>query len=379
MGPRYDLRDLPPDQLLTDLACLLARDCQQTADLLAHLAEVDARKLYLDQAASSMFTYCVDRLHMPEPTAYKRIEAGRLARRFPVVFDLVADGRIHLTALALLAPKLTEDNHRELLAAAVHKSKRQIERLLAARFPSQDVPPSCRKVPEPACPAPAAAPSAPAPPSPVSAPPPPAPLATQAPAIQTPAPVLAPARPFTLTPPEPPRPQVTPLSADRYCLKLTVSAAVHDKLFEAQALLRHAIPSGDLDLVLGRALDALLRDLRRGKFAETPSPRAAGTAPRPGSRHIPNEVKRQVAARDGHQCTFVDASGRRCEERGMLEFHHIEPFARGGASDAASITLRCRGHNLHAAAHDFGELFMRRQVEDAGRARASGTGSPGRS
>src|SRR5512146_1978785 len=88
---------------------------------------------------------------------------------------------------------------------------------------------------------------------------------------------------------------------------LALSAKVHDQLIEAKALLRHRIPSGDLDAVLGRALEALLRDLRRDKFGETSAPRAQTAPPREGSRHIASTVKRAVAERDGHQCTFVDA------------------------------------------------------------------------
>ena len=97
MATSYDLRDLSPDLLLARLQTLLARDHQVTADLLAHLAEVDLRRLYLDQACSSMFTYCVERLHMSEPTAYKRIETARAARRFPVIFERVAAGEVART------------------------------------------------------------------------------------------------------------------------------------------------------------------------------------------------------------------------------------------------------------------------------------------
>ena len=348
METSYDLRGLPPDVLLAHLRTLAARDHQLTADLVAHLAEVDARRLYLDEACSSMFTYCVERLHMSEPTAYKRIEAARAARRFPVIFARVAAGELHLAAVTLLAPRLSEDNHLELLAEAAHRSKREVERLLAARFPRPDVAASLRKAPERGAP-PAAPPPPAATPEPAAVPPPPA--------------VAAPA--FCLAPPVAPRPELRPLAEDRYVLKLTLSAPVRDKLLEAQALLRHRLPGGDLDAVLGRALDALLRDLRKGKFGETTVPRAPAAPPRAGSRHIPNPVKRQVAERDGHQCSFVDDEGHRCQERAQLEFHHVTPFARGGASDSASIRLRCRGHNAHAAGKDFGEDFVRRKIADA--------------
>src|SRR3972149_4500213 len=92
METSYDLCGLPPDVLLAHLRTLAARGHQLTADPVAPLAEVDARRLYLDEACSSMFTYCVERLHMSEPTAYKRIEAARAARRFPGIFGRVAAG-----------------------------------------------------------------------------------------------------------------------------------------------------------------------------------------------------------------------------------------------------------------------------------------------
>src|SRR3990170_4915606 len=359
MESSYDLRGLPPDVLVTRLQTLLVRDRRLTAEVVAHLAEVDARKLYLDHACSSMFTYCVERLHMSEPTAYKRIEAARAARRFPVIFARVAAGELHLAAVTLLAPRLSEDNPLELLAAAAHRSKREVERLLAVRFPRPDVAASLRKAPERGAP-PTATPPPAAAPEPAAMPPPPA--------------VAAPA--FSLAPPVAPRPELRPLAEDRYVLKLTLSAPVRDKLLEAQALLRHRLPSGDLDAVLGRALDALLRDLRKGKFGETAAPRPAAPPPRAGSRHIPNEVKRQVAERDSHQCSFVDDQGRRCQERARLEYDHVEPFARGGASDTKGVRIRCRGHNLHAAVKDFGADFMRRKIAEAGAAGAAGVAGP---
>src|SRR3990172_9207327 len=229
MATSYDLCGLPPDVLLAHLRTLAARDHQLTADLVAHLAEVDARRLYLDEACSSMFTYCVERLHMSEPTAYKRIEAARAARRFPVIFARVAAGELHLTAVTLLAPRLTEDNHLELLAQAAHRSKRDLERLLAARFPRPDGAADLRKAPERR--APPAAPTQPATaPPPPAAPPHPAPAPTP-----PPAPATVPAPAFSLAPPVAPRPELKPLSAERYYLRLTLSAPVRDKLLEAQA------------------------------------------------------------------------------------------------------------------------------------------------
>src|SRR5574342_738218 len=118
---RYALGHLSDDALLHGLATLVARDRATTAELLAHVAEVDARKLYVPAGYPSMFAYCTAELHLSEDAAFKRIHAARAARRFPAIFAAVAQGRLHLSAVVLLAPHLTEDNAADLLAAAVHK------------------------------------------------------------------------------------------------------------------------------------------------------------------------------------------------------------------------------------------------------------------
>lgn len=121
-------------------AQVLARDERRaTAILVAHLAEIENRKLYLGQACTSMFVYCVRVLHLSEHAAYNRIEAARAARRFPAVLASLEQGLVHLTAVRLLSPVLTDDNHRDVLAQATHKSKREVEELLARLRPQPDV------------------------------------------------------------------------------------------------------------------------------------------------------------------------------------------------------------------------------------------------
>jgi len=86
-----------------------------------------------------MFAYCVGKLRLSEQAAFKRITAARLARRFPSIFAALAEGRLHLSGITLLAPHLTEDSAEGLLAAAEHKTKSEVETLLAERFPRPDL------------------------------------------------------------------------------------------------------------------------------------------------------------------------------------------------------------------------------------------------
>src|SRR5438093_12259224 len=144
---RYARSHLANQTVLDYLATHLAQNRGSTADLLADLAEIDERRLYRPAGYESMYEYCVGALHLSEQGAYKHIRAARAARRFPAIFPAVADGRLSLTAVVLLAPYLIEATADELLAAAVHQTRAEIERLLAARFPKADLPTLVQSIP----------------------------------------------------------------------------------------------------------------------------------------------------------------------------------------------------------------------------------------
>ena len=351
----YVLTEVRDDVLLRDLASILARERATTAVLLAHLGEVDARKLYLPAGHASMFAYCVDELRFSEDAAYKRITAARVARRFPSLFTAVEEGRLHLTALRLLAPHLTEENVGELVVSATFRRKSEIEEWLARRF----------LPPESAAPAPV--------------------RATLKPVVRQ---QLAPGRVVTpkadgqlefgsdesipaLVPA--PGPQAEP---EQFALQVTISRETREKLLRVQALLSHSVPSGDMAAALDRALDALLIQLEKRKFAATERPRAVKPGkPSNRPRHIPASVRRAVWERDQGRCTFVGTNGRRCDARRFLEFDHVEPVARGGRATIDGIRLRCRAHNQYEAELVFGVDFMRRKREQAP-CRAGESGRP---
>jgi len=67
-----------------------------------------------------------------------------------MLLEMLADGRLHLSGIAKLAPHLKEDNRESLLARAAHMSKRRIEELIAELSPKPDVPAAIRKLPAPA-------------------------------------------------------------------------------------------------------------------------------------------------------------------------------------------------------------------------------------
>jgi len=290
----------------------------------------------------------------------------------------------------LLSPLFTAENHRDLLAAAKHKSRREVEELIARLRPQPDAPSRVRKLPSAT--ARSAAPG----------------LMTEVEKVAEAATVpAADSEERSSAPPReasPARPAVVvPSAPERYKVQFTASAAMREKLRRAQELLRHRIPSGDIAEVMDLALDLLVEDLEKKKFAATERPRRSssenaavhrpgsevtaahadrsevaaahvsssvaaatraggsdtaalrsGEPTQPLSRHIPAEVKRAVWQRDQGRCTFVGANGVRCAGQGQLEFDHIRPHADGGTVHLDNVRLLCRPHNQHEARLFFG-------------------------
>jgi len=340
---------------MAEVRVLAARERQATARLIAALAELDSRRLYLGEGFSSLFKFCTERLHLAEHAAYNRIEAARAARRWPIILEMLADGRVTVTAVRLLAPHMTDENHRVVLDAAVHRTRREVEQQIAALRPLPPVPSIVRKLPAPTS------------------------TVTEARQVTTPpvAPCTQPVRDdpapgsrAALATPVPPRPAiVTPLAPERYKIQITVSRETHDKLRRVQDLLRHQIPNADPAIIFDRALSLLLDDLEKKKLAQAKHPQTPVES-KPGSRHVPAAVKRQVWARDAGQCAFVGAAGR-CAERGFLEFHHLVPFADGGPTTSDNLQLRCRPHNACEAKRHFGLLLLRNGQSNTARPETS--------
>jgi len=380
MSRSLGLDSVSDDELLQRLAALVDRHRRRESELVAHIAEVDRRKLYLARACSSMFAYCVEVLHLSEHETYLRITSARASRRVPELLDMLADGRLHLSAIAKLAPHLSEKNAEALLGRAVHKTKRQIEELVAEVAPRSEVPSRMRKLPlarsgrgqlgpdrVPGATAPAAARSPSSAPATTS---PPVTSELLGPDAADPVPAQSERREASASA----RAVLEPIAPARYKVAFTASAELHGKLCRAQALLRHKIPDGDLAKVVEEAVTLLLGKLEGRRFGKTDAPHKtlAETDTSATSRHVPAAVKRVVFERDGARCAFVDqATGRRCSctDPGKLEYHHTTPFALGCDHDPDRIELRCRAHNQHQAELDFGRETVERHRRGTDRAR----------
>ncbi len=346
----WALQDISDTALEAGLSGLLGAGARVEARIVAHLAEVETRRLHLLAGYSSLYDYCRKRLGLSDYEAFIRIAAARVARSYPTVFELLARRQLHLTAICEVREYLTANNHRDLLEAVSGKTKLQIREVLAQRFPQADVPASLNKLPA-----------------------------------------------------------LDPLSPGRYRLQLTLSAEQKEKLELARDLLSHANSNWDLAVVVERALDELISRLEKRRFGgarprpahdgadtpaavvadprghersilevhasetpgaktlggETPTGMALLPAPksvgRKGERRreqIAQQTRRDLSARDGVRCAFVGGDGRRCETRAFLQFHHRHAWARGGGDSVDNLELLCRSHNRWLAERDFGPAHV---------------------
>jgi len=330
-----DVGRLSDTELAAELSRLAGAEREATVALIVHLAEFDARRLYEGAGYSSMFQYGRAVLRLSEDAVYNRIAAARAARQSPAILDMLAAGALSPTTARLLARHLTPENQEALLAAASGLGKLAVEELLARWFPQPDVAARIRRLPSPS-----ASPS----------------LSSDAPLISAvpeavPSPTLP---PVTMPTAVAARPAVVrPLAAERFEVRFTASGEMRKRLREAQDLLGHAVPTGDLAQVFDRALVLLVADLKRRKYAAT----RRGMRVRPANedaRRPPADVRRRVAQRDGGRCRFVAKDGHRCGEGRFLEFHHLVPYAAGGRATVDNIELRCRAHNGYEVERFFG-------------------------
>ncbi len=303
-----------------------------TALLLAHLAVIEARELHLLRGYSSMFDFCVRGLGMSEGTAHRAISGTRAAHRYPLVLEMLADGRLHLSGLSLLAPRLTAENHEKLLEEAAGKTKASIREVLARWFPKPDVPDRVQPL---------------------------SPKGEQGSLGLDGAPAGA-------------RPRVEPLSEERFGVHFTASARLRDKLEHARNLMSHV--SRELEIVIERALDALIRELENKQWGKTDRPRRSrGTQDGSPSR----KDKREVYERDDAQCAFVSEDGVRCTSKAFL---HTLPRALGGSGKADESRCVRANHHFRPGARGASDRLAPAKVgaSRAGSRRAEAAKAPGR-
>ena len=325
------------------IASLLSRERHAMADFLVALSEFDAAGLWAELGHGSLFAYLHRELKLSAGAAYLRKSAAELVRRFPPVLDALRDGRLCLSTVGEAAKVLTSDNVGAVLPRFFGLSAREAAALALSIRPVESPPIQERVTRFPGARA-------------ETAPPVLAPAREAERAFHTsevPAPGAYPAavaRFDTVARSE-------PLSATLRRLHLTTTQAFLDKVETARNGMSHVRPNATTEQVLDAALDHLLEhQAKRRGATDGPARRR-----RPSQDdHIPAEVRRAVFLRDGGCCQWPVEAGGVCGSRRRIQFDHVVPRARGGASTVDNVRLLCRFHNQRAARLVFGDACMDR-------------------
>jgi 5-methylcytosine-specific restriction endonuclease McrA len=304
-----DLRGHKDEDLLSAVRGLIGSQRELTARLVVYLAEIEHRRLHLLAGFSSMFEFCVKALHLNEGEAFRRLAAARLGQKFPVIHSLIASGEVHLSALALLRRHLTEENHAGLLEAVRGKSKREVEMLLATRFPRQDEAARMR--------------------------------------------AISPDR-FRI--------EFTANAELREKLERCLDLSSHaNPSRDLGFVIERAV-----ELLLAKLererLGKAARPRRRATTSHTPDVQTSAKTPSlfRASRHVANADRRFVFERDGSRCTYVSPDGHSCEATAFLELDHVIPRGLGGGAEPENLRVRCRAHNRLWAEQTFGRAHIDR-------------------
>ena len=348
MQQSYVFDALSPEAVRSRLDVVDLEEKAKLAEALALIALMDERGDYLEAGYSCMQKYCMGRLGMSEEKTQRRIRAARLGRQFPQVFPRIADGRLTVTNACEIAPVLTPANAKQLLDAAAHKPKLEVRRLVHAI--QNPVPTS----------APISMPSSE-----------PGDAQAAAPSLSD---LCAPAAPDTgMTETAPARVnrtrgRVFETESGAYGLRVEFTEEEFADFTRVRDLLSHVVRNGDPAEVLARALSIAATQLEKQRYGARPGNAAVKRTPK--GRHIPKALRRFIAERDGHCCTFTSPNGHRCGETKALQIDHITPLAQGGETKADNLRLLCAHHNRHEAAKRMGEQLIAAKREQHDRAMA---------
>ena len=365
-------KEMSADELRKGALRLVRVTRKQTAELIAHLAEISARKAYLPEH-SSMWAYCVEGLGLSEGSVSMRIQVARVCRRFPALLDSLFSSRMSLTVAAKLAPRLTEENADELITTCEGMTRSQVERHLAALSPRAELSSGVRKQ-----------------------------KARDEKNGKNEAETGGSSQ-VPLDAPSSELARVEPASRETFNVRFSASREFIEKVERLAEVLGVHHPKGNLEQLFDTALEMALdkkdpkrklerrrkREARRTKKQDDletkPRPDelcvekgtartkkdAARVAPMPGHfgmsgkrPHLPSELRELVLERADYRCEFK-AGNARCRERTSLQIDHLIPDALGGPTSLENLRCLCSAHNLWAAEVAFGKTFIRTKIAQA--------------
>lgn len=140
--PVFNIGHLSNADLLTRFGRLVQTERKITHLVLECIAEIDARKLYLDKAYPSLYEFLVHNFGYSSSAALRRIESARLLREVPEVAAKIESGALNLSQLSKVQQavravqkiedrKLDLEDKRDLLSRIENTTQQQTEVILS--------------------------------------------------------------------------------------------------------------------------------------------------------------------------------------------------------------------------------------------------------
>jgi len=337
------LKKFSNQELHSRTIALVREETRLTLEILHHLREIEARKLYAERGHSSLFEYATRELRYSESAAQRRIASMRALRELPELEKKIETGDLKLTQVAQVQSFFRAEKKsgkfysvskkREVFQAAIGLSTRATERMLAEKNPLSLPGERVRAVTQEI--------------SQVS-------LtienellqklerirnrfAHQLPVGASLSDVVAfmANRVLENLPEE--KPQKQAKSGNRMEVNTRVDPSV-----AAPAVKEAAKPVAE-SMVASVEKSPVKHPIKSAVKIKTRS-----TSPsKIPSRYIPMDVKKSIWKRDQSRCVYRSSiTGKICGSPHRLEIDHIRPFARGGRSDqVTNLRLLCATHN----------------------------------
>ncbi len=356
------------DELNHSAEKLVTAENGSVAKLIAHIAEMSARKTALELGYKSLYDYCIRGLNISEGAVPARIQVANVARRFPQLLVALAERRISLTVAGLLARHVRENNVDKLISDCAGKTCKATQEYLVALEAKPVFEPSIRKR--------ASAQQTAAPPQPQND--------TNSPNAAQP--------PLQQAPPKSSPTILQPATPDEFNFRFSADRDFKDKFERLAEVL--GVENGQKHMadILEKALDIALekkdpkkrlerrqkRDKKREDSSNTKSrSNEMANADEPAkSRYISSEVLERVHARANYQCQYRASDGTRCSARTGLQIEHVRPFGIFRSNDERFLELLCTQHNALAAERVYGAAFIQRKIDERRTRREASRSAP---
>ena len=328
-----EVQILSIDELHARTLEVARREQRTTTELLQHLMEIKARRVFAVKGYGGLWEYVRHYLGYSEPATNERLRAMELMEAVPEVEKQIQAGELSLTTASQVQvfirklerkekKKLAPEAKLELIDEVAGKSKRQVEQVFASIAPELQVPKEREKV----------------------------------------------------------------LTSELTQLSLVVDSETMEMLKRFQELKGNQNHSDILKTTLKEYLKrndpeqkALKTKQNSNLDEETNSLKINSRKKNPvhsnsrhqpadvknnlASRYVPVDTKRKIWQRAQSRCEYIDPkSGKRCESRHRLQLDHKIPWSVGGKTDFANLRLACPTHNQLYAIQYFGERKMQRYL-----------------